>query len=69
MKVLTFALLLLAGCPTRARSAADQDECLAKADAAMQLEVAKRCETEVFADCPEHDAIVSTWEIEARKCR
>lgn len=69
--VVAFILMVFAlGCSApAAKSAADRQACYARENAATQLEIARRCNTETFAECPEHDAIMADWERRARACQ
>ncbi len=71
LDVSALIVLLLCGCAPAHTAAeeADEDKCIARVAAAAQVEIAKRCDTAHFAECPEHDAIMQQWEAEARRCQ
>ena len=66
---LVIASLALRCTPARSAADVDVERCLAAADAWAELQIAQRCDTETFAVCPEHDAIMTEWERRARRCR
>lgn len=53
----------------QAKTAADQEKCLAAADAWLHAQILTRCNTPSYEACPQHDALEAEWTRRAKQCR